>query len=76
VTVFKSTTELYDHFRKTAQLYDCNPCFDSVQEKIERMNEKGMLCLCKIGTKCPCDDLEDELVRDDKCYCEIFRRVL
>ncbi|MCU7526794.1 MAG: hypothetical protein HF308_20175 [Ignavibacteria bacterium] len=79
MTVYNTTIELFDHFRKIAQEYGCNPCFDGVQEEIHAMNEKGegetFYCLCKLNTTCPCSKLEAELEKNGVCHCGIFRRV-
>jgi len=78
MSAFNSTTELYNHFRKTAQSLGCNLCFDSKQAEIEEMNKEGTdgkpKCLCKLGTVCPCEEAQEEIEQDGKCYCELFVR--
>ena len=78
MSAFDTTTELYNFFRKTAQSFDCNLCFDSKQPEIEAMNNEGtdgkLKCLCKLGTVCPCEEALGEIEQDGKCFCEIFVR--
>jgi ferredoxin-thioredoxin reductase catalytic subunit len=76
---FDTTTGLYDYFRHKAQDLNCNPCMDRHIKNIELMNDNGEsgkpVCLCKMGTTCPCEDVNRELEADGVCYCGIFERV-
>lgn len=79
MSAFNSSIELYNFFRKTAQSFDCNLCFDDKQPEIEAMNKEGAdrkpKCLCKLGTSCPCKEAQEEIEQDGKCYCEVFARM-
>lgn len=78
MSAFDTTTELYNFFRKTAQDLGCNLCFDDKQPEIEAMNKEGtdgkLKCRCKLETFCPCDEAQEEIEQDGKCYCEVFVR--
>jgi ferredoxin-thioredoxin reductase catalytic subunit len=75
---FDSTSELFDYFRRKAQAFGCNPCFDSKIKELRAMNKKGSDgipgCLCRVNTTCPCGAAAIEIERDGSCYCEIFER--
>jgi len=72
------STMSFDYLRVHAERLNCKLNFDDNIEKVLRMNEKGsdgvLACLCKVGTPCPCPDVEKDLERDGVCYCGIFRR--
>lgn len=80
MSAFKKTTDLFDYFRRKAQEFGCNPCFDSKIADIHAMNEKGSNevpgCLCSVKfRKCPCDGVEKQIEKNGECHCEIFRRL-
>jgi ferredoxin-thioredoxin reductase catalytic subunit len=73
-------TNSYDYLRMKAEEYGCYVCFDGYHEEIMAMNAKGkdgvLYCVCRQNTPCkPCKKGIEEIEKDGKCYCEIFRRV-
>ena len=79
MTAFETDTELFNYFRQKASEMNCKQCFDKKQDELHAMNREGENgvpnCLCKINTPCPCEDVEDDLLIDGICYCEIFESV-
>ena len=69
-----------NYLRKSASdIENCSLLFDHVSEEdIHAMNEKGnegqLYCFCKIGTKCPCDEVEQEIEHNGSCHCELFKK--
>lgn len=69
-----------NYLRKAASdIKNCSLLFDHISNAdIKAMNEKGeagqLFCFCKIGTKCPCDDVEQEIEKNGSCHCELFRK--
>lgn len=72
------STGSFDYLRRVAEEHNCKLSFDDNIDKVIRMNEKGsngvLACLCKIGTPCPCNEIDEDLEANGKCYCGIFRR--
>jgi len=68
--------ESFDYLQKVAEEHKCLLSYNKNLPKILRMNEKGengvLACLCKVGTSCPCNELDEDLKTAGKCYCGIF----
>lgn len=65
------STMSFNYLRVHAERLNCKLNFD---DNIEKGSDGVLACLCKVGTPCPCPDVEKDLERDGVCYCGIFRR--